>query len=92
MTFEELVSNAGPCDLILVEGYKREHYPKIEVRREGARYLAPLSGDCPGIVAIASDQPMNETDELPIFHIDDIERIVDFIVATSGMGRPCQQS
>src|SRR5688572_20394092 len=31
MTFEELLPYAGDYDLILVEGYKREAYPKIEI-------------------------------------------------------------
>lgn len=88
MTFEELLPYAGSCDLILAEGYKREAYPKIEIRREGAASREPLSADFPEVVAIASDRPEDETEPLPVFHIDAIERIVDFIIATLGLKRP----
>jgi molybdopterin-guanine dinucleotide biosynthesis protein B len=88
MTFEELLPYAGACDLILVEGYKREAYPKIEIRRDGAASRAPLSAEFPEVVAIASDRPKDETEPLPVFHIDATERIVDFIIATLGLKRP----
>ena len=88
MTFDELLAYVGPCDLVLVEGYKREAYPKIEIRKEGAASREPLSATFPDVVAIASDQPADETDALPIFQIDEIERIVDFIADTLGLRRP----
>lgn len=87
-TLDELLPYAGPCDLVLVEGYKREAYPKIEIRREGAASREPLSGKFPEVVAIASDRPEDETEPLPVFHIDAIERIVDFIITTLGLKRP----
>ena len=88
MTFEELLPYAGSCDLVLVEGYKREAYPKIEIRREGAASREPLSAKFPEVVAIASDRPEDETEPLPVFHIDAIEHIVDFIITTLGLKRP----
>jgi len=88
MTFAELLPYAGLCDLVLVEGYKREAFPKIEIRRDGAASREPLSGACPQVVAIASDRPENEADQLPVFHIDDIGRIVDLISVTLGLKRP----
>ena len=88
MTFEDLLPYAGPCDLILVEGYKREAFPKIEIRREGAASRKPLSAEFPGVVAIASDRPQDERESLPTFPIDDIERIVDFIIKLVGLSRP----
>jgi molybdopterin-guanine dinucleotide biosynthesis protein B len=87
MTFGELLSYAGPCDLILVEGYKREAYPKIEIRREGAASREPLAGDYPEVVAIASDRPEEEEEALPLFQVDEGGRIADFIVATLGLKR-----
>jgi molybdopterin-guanine dinucleotide biosynthesis adapter protein len=88
MTFEELLPYAGPCDLVLVEGYKREAFPKIEIRRDGATSREPLSAEFPEIVAIASDRPKDESETLPIFAIDDTPSIVDFIVSTLGLKRP----
>ena len=73
-----LLSKAGPCDLVLVEGFKRERFPKIEIRRDGAGSRQPLT-DVPDIVALASDRPGEETGTLPIFHLDDVLGIADFI-------------
>lgn len=87
MTFEELMRYAGPCDLVLVEGYKRETYPKIEIRRDGAASREPLSAEIPGVVAIASDRPEDETESLPIFPIDATGRIVDFMLKAVGLER-----
>lgn len=87
MTFEELLAHAGPCDLVLVEGYKREAYPKIEIRRDGAASREPLSGAVPGVVAIVSDRPEDETEALPVFPIGDTGRIVDFTIEVLGLRR-----
>jgi len=87
MAFEDLLPYAGTCDLILVEGYKREVFPKIEIRREGAGSREPLSAEFPGVVAIASDRPQDERESLPTFPIDDTGRIVDFITELLGLSR-----
>src|SRR5690606_25864346 len=72
----EIAAKLVPCDLILVEGYKRETHKKIELRREASHAGPPLSTDDPAIVAIASDHPQpGET--VPVFGIDDIEQIAD---------------
>jgi molybdopterin-guanine dinucleotide biosynthesis adapter protein len=88
MVFEDLLPYAGPCDVILVEGYKREAFPKIEIRREGAASREPLSAEFPDVVAIASDRPQDERESLPTFPIDDTGRIVDFITDLLGLSRP----
>lgn len=72
-----VLARLAPCELVIVEGYKRENHPKIEARRRGARDTAPLSADDPSIVAIACDHPLpGET--LPVFDIDDVATIADF--------------
>lgn len=88
MTFAEILAYAGPCDLVLVEGFKREAFPKIEIRREGAQSREPLHGQYPDIVAIASDRPDLEKEELPRFQLDDAGGMADFIVAHLGLKRP----
>ena len=87
MSLQDLIPHAGPCDLILIEGYKSEDYPKIEIRRDGAASRDPLAAEVPGVAAIASDRPQDETDSLPIFQADDTARIVDFIIETVGLKR-----
>ncbi len=86
LSFEEIVAYAGPCDLILVEGFKRETFPKIEIRREGAVSREPLVGTFPQIVAIASDRPADENETLPVFKLDDIPGMADFILSETGVG------
>ena len=88
MTFEEILPYAGKCDLVLVEGYKSEPFPKIEIRRDGAASREPLSAKVPQVVAIASDRPGDEKESLPVFHLDDIAGIVDFIVTTLALRQP----
>lgn len=88
MSFAEIAAYAGPCDLVLVEGFKREAFPKIEIRREGAASREPLHGAFPQIVAIASDRPDTETESLPVFHLDDIAGLADFVVAQLGLKQP----
>jgi len=80
-TFEEILSRIAPCDLVLIEGYKREPIPKIEARRLQAANREPLAPGDPHIVAIAADHPVSDT-ALPVFDLDDTNAIADFIATT----------
>ena len=71
----EVLARLSPADLVLVEGFKREQHPKIEVRSGGG---PPLVAADPAIVAIATDQPLGDQ-RLPCFRRDDIAAIADFI-------------
>lgn len=52
----DLVRRLHGCDLVLIEGFKRGDFPKLEVwRAELGR--PPLWPHWPGIVAMATDQP-----------------------------------
>ena len=77
--FAGMLARLSPCDLILVEGYKREGHPKIEARRREARHSEPLAPRDPSIVAVAADHAV-ETGGLPAFPLDDTGAIADFIV------------
>ena len=81
---EEILDRLGPCDLVLVEGYKRESHPKIEARRKGTKDDQPLAPNDPAIIAIASDHEVRG-ETLPVFDIDDITRIADFVEVKSGL-------
>jgi len=88
LPFAEVLAYLGRCDLVLVEGFKREDFPKIEIRKEGATSRKPLRGEFPGVVAIASDRPDTETEKLPVFYLDDIASMADFIESHLGLKRP----
>ena len=88
LQFEEIHSYVGPCDLVLVEGFKREAFPKIEIRREGAASREPLHGNFPNIIAIASDHPASECDPIPTFDLNATKEIADFIARHLGLKQP----
>ena len=76
-TLDELLAHLGPCDLVLVEGFKRAPIPKIEVHR--AVVTEPLlHPDDPNIVAIATDTLL--VTPLPRLDINDPGQVADFIV------------
>ena len=79
-TLGEVLDRMAPADLILIEGYKREAHPKIEVRVDHTR---PIAKDDPNIVAIAADERPPET-HLPWFTRDDIALMADFIAERVG--------
>ena len=86
MPLERLLGETVDFDLVMIEGYKREPFPKIEIRRDGGTSRQSLAGSAPQIVAIASDRPGEEADALPVFHLDDIGALADFITAHLRLG------
>jgi molybdopterin-guanine dinucleotide biosynthesis adapter protein len=83
---DEVLARLAPCDLVLVEGYKREGHKKIETRRTDAKDTAPLSAGDPTIMAIAADHAVADN-TLPVFDLDDVASIADFIETTVGLSR-----
>jgi molybdopterin-guanine dinucleotide biosynthesis protein B len=79
-----LLARLAPCDLVLVEGYKHEHLPKLEVYRAELG-KPPLYLQDPDIVAIATDALAPSTAEESIaqsiqrFALDDIAAIAALI-------------
>jgi molybdopterin-guanine dinucleotide biosynthesis protein B len=67
-----LLAMMSPVDLVIVEGFKRERHPKIEVYR-AANGKPPLFPDDPGIVGLATDAALETT--LPVARLDDIPAI-----------------
>ena len=77
--FADLLAKMSPVDLILVEGYKREPHPKLEIYR-AANGKPLIHPEDPHIVAVASDQPIASL-PLPWVSLDDVEAIVDLLLA-----------
>ena len=75
---EDIVGRLSPCDLVIIEGYKSQSHPKIEVRRKNARKVEPLAPNDPNIVAIAADHAL-DGETIPVFALDDVAAIADFI-------------
>ncbi len=73
-----LVAKMSPVDLVLVEGFKRDPFPKLEIYRaaNGKPFLHP---DDPHIVAVASDCPLPAA-QLPRVDLDDIDAIANLLL------------
>ena len=73
-----LLSKISPVDLVLIEGFKRDKFPKLEVHRvaNGKPLLQPEDTH---IVAIASDRPLPAA-KVPVLDLNDIEAIVDLLL------------
>lgn len=79
-TLTEVLQRLAPADLVLIEGFKADPHPKIEVRADHTR---PMDVTTHNIVAIAADQWPSASD-LPWFARDDIGAIADFIAGRAG--------
>jgi molybdopterin-guanine dinucleotide biosynthesis protein B len=79
---QELLVRLSPCDLVLVEGWKRDPVPKIEVHRadNGKPWLYP---DDENILAVASDVP--PPDKKHWLALDDAAAIRAFIKRETGI-------
>lgn len=66
-------------DLILVEGFKQERFPKIELRRAGLRGK-PFYPEDDSIIAVATDDPSGSDADLPLLDLNRAEEIADFII------------
>jgi molybdopterin-guanine dinucleotide biosynthesis adapter protein len=78
---EQVLARLAPVDLVIIEGFKRSPHPKIEVHR-GARGTPLMAREDPTIVAVASDVPLDDLVQ-PVFHLDDVEGIAQFILDTA---------
>ena len=74
----------SPCDLLLVEGFKHDPIPKLEIYRSvvGEPLLHPNDNN---IVAVASDAPLNTA--LPQLDLNNPPRIAAFILQHLGLNK-----
>ncbi len=74
----ELLERLSHCDLVLIEGFKREEIPKLEVHRAANVRAELLFRHDPHVVAIATDVGLES--KLPVFGLNDIEAIAGFVL------------
>ncbi|MCP5158671.1 MAG: molybdopterin-guanine dinucleotide biosynthesis protein B [Gammaproteobacteria bacterium] len=79
----ELVTHLQAVDLVLVEGWKTEAYPKLEIWRPVAVDKPPRFPHDPMVIAVACEPPLDPAQYgrpgLPSFPLADLDRIADFI-------------
>jgi molybdopterin-guanine dinucleotide biosynthesis adapter protein len=78
-TLRELLLKVSPCDLVLVEGFKTERFPKLEIFRASLG-KAPLYPQDQLIVAIASDGPLSGAD-IPCVDLNDTSAVADLVLS-----------
>lgn len=78
-----VLARLSPCDLVIVEGYKGSPHPKIETRRTAAKDKTPLPSSS-NVIAIAADNAIDGA-TVPVFDLDAIAIIADFIEAAVGL-------
>jgi molybdopterin-guanine dinucleotide biosynthesis adapter protein len=80
-TLKQLLARLSPVDLVIVEGYKAQPHPKLEIHRAGVGKPLLYPNDS-WIVAVAADLPLPGT-PLPVIGLDDIETIADVLLVES---------
>lgn len=81
----DLLARLAPVDLVLVEGYKRDAHPKIEVWRAAAGHKLIQPHDST-IRAVATDSDLPPM-PVPQLDLNDTRAVADFILADLGLAR-----
>jgi len=81
-SFEEQVRHFSPCDLLLVEGFKFQPIPKLEVWRPCVD-SPQLHPNDTNIVAVATDAKVETA--LPVLDLNDDAAIAAFILKHLGL-------
>jgi len=77
----ELLGKLSPCDLVIVEGFKREPIPKVEIWR--AVVGKPiLHAEDPNIVLMASDDPCPLA-RIPVLPLSDLPALAAAVLAAA---------
>src|ERR1043166_3398029 len=76
-TLDALLEKLSEVDLVLVEGFKTQAHPKLEVFRAAVGKPA-LHPEDANIVAIASVKPLQA--RVPVVSLDDVEAVADILI------------
>jgi len=79
----DMLAKLAPCDLVIVEGYKRDTHDKIEVRNLALNH-PELAGADPTVIAIAANGAIAAA-PVPVFARDDVTALAGFIETHMGL-------
>ncbi|MFK8027887.1 MAG: molybdopterin-guanine dinucleotide biosynthesis protein B [Gammaproteobacteria bacterium] len=87
LSLPDLVSNIDHVniDLILVEGFKKLSFPKIELHRPSLGHPI-MSLDDKNIIALATDEPCANTEQVVCLDINEPKEIATFICSHFKLG------
>lgn len=74
---EKMQTYLFDVDIILAEGFKRQKLPKIEIFRTNSGHKEPLCMEDQTLIAFVTDSGYKPN--VPVFGLEDIGRIADFI-------------
>jgi len=81
-TLDDLLARLSPCDLVIIEGYKRSPHPKIEAyRAEAGKDLIAADDDSIKLIATDTDLDIDR----PQLDLDNIVGIADFVLFETGL-------
>jgi molybdopterin-guanine dinucleotide biosynthesis protein B len=80
-TLPDLLAKLSSVDLVLVEGFKHDPIPKLEIHRPSVG-KPPLWPEDDWILTVASDTALPECDR-PVIALDDTDAIVERILETA---------
>lgn len=93
-SIEDLLSLFGDTDIVIVEGFKGNEFPKIEVYRKNASKCLLYKNseyNFQNFVAIVTN--VNLTADIPVFNMNHIKKVADFIennfIGGNGNGKDC---
>ena len=74
-SLDELIQEFNNVEIIVVEGFKKDNHPKIEIL---TKVLNNRNKETKNVIAIVSNDLKNIT--IPVFKENDIENLVEFII------------
>lgn len=74
---EKMTTYLSDMDIILAEGFKKQHLPKIEVFRTDSDHKEPLCMEDENLIAFVTDSDYRP--DVPLYGLEDIREIADFI-------------
>ena len=77
-TLDELISEISSVDLIVVEGFKKENHPKLEIIKDNSDPESFLFPKLKNIIGLISDKKIDTT--MAQFKKNEISIIADFIL------------
>ena len=74
-TLTELISELDDPDIVVVEGFKKENHPKIEIISKNSKNI---NNEIKNVVAIVADDKIDSSK--PVFKKNDVESLAQFII------------
>lgn len=81
MTLPRLLAQLSPVDLVLIEGFKRDPCPKLEIFRPSLG-KEPLWPNDPGILAVATDEALADCD-IPVLDLNAVDEIAELVLSSA---------